>query len=361
MLSTNSKKPLKIGMYSPYLSILGGGERYFLTIAEMLSRKEDVTVYFDNSILPKVKSVLGINLDKIRFESEKIISASSVMSKFRLLMKYDAFFYMTDGSVFLPGARKNFLIIQSPVHMPRTNMTETIKTAGWRVLCYSEFMKNIIECHLKKPASILSPCINTHIYRSTTKMKKPVILTVGRFFSYPHDKKQKILIETFKEHALTLFNGWRLVVAGGLTEKSGEKMLEELREVASGYPVDFRVNVSFEELVDIYKKSTIYWHAAGYGENLKEHPERAEHFGITTLEAMAAGAVPVVYDGGGQRDIVQNGINGYVWKEPMELVKATMHVLDHEETYATLVSNALKRAEEFSYENFYEKISRLLH
>lgn len=348
-------------MYSPYLSILGGGERYFLSIAEILSQKENVTIFFDKSISPKVKDTLGINLDKVSFESEKKISSSSAISKFKLLLKMDAFFYMTDGSVFLPGAKRNFLIIQSPGHMPGITISQTIKTAGWKVLCYSQFMKSILENRLKKPATILSPGIDTLVYHTTTKTKQPIILTVGRFFSYPHDKKQKILIETFKEHSLTLFKGWRLIVAGGLTEKSGEKVLEDLQECASGYPIDFKVNVSFLELIKIYKKSTIYWHAAGYGEDLYSHPERAEHFGITTLEAMAAGCVPVVYDGGGQRDIVENGVNGYLWREPLDLVKHTMHILDHEETYLSLVGNAFKKAEEYSQPNFYEKVVKLLH
>lgn len=351
----------KIGMYSPYLSILGGGERYFLSIAEGLSQKEDVILYADAKISSKAKEILGINLDRVRFEPEKKIAAAGAMSKFKLLLNLDAFFYMTDGSVFLPGAKRNFLIIQSPSHMPGTNISQTIKTAGWKVLCYSSFMKNILESRLKKPVSILSPSIHTSLYHSTAKMKRPFILTVGRFFSYPHDKKQKILIETFKEHSLTLFKGWRLIVAGGLTEKGGEKVLEDLQESAAGYPIDFKVNVPFGELVEIYKKSTVYWHAAGYGEDLVTHPERAEHFGITTLEAMAAGAVPVVYDGGGQRDIVENGVNGYLWKDPIELIKYTMHVLDHEEAYLTFVKNAIKKADEFSLEHFYEKVSQLLH
>jgi len=36
-----------------------------------------------------------------------------------------------------------------------------------------------------------------------------------------------------------------------------------------------------------------------------------EHFGITTVEAMAAGCVPLVYDSGGQAEIVSSGYNGY--------------------------------------------------
>ena len=38
-----------------------------------------------------------------------------------------------------------------------------------------------------------------------------------------------------------------------------------------------------------------------------------EHFGITTVEAMAAGCVPVVIDKADQREIVRHVTDGYRW------------------------------------------------
>jgi glycosyltransferase involved in cell wall biosynthesis len=355
-----SAQKLKIGMYSPYLSILGGGEKYFTSIAECLSEISDVTIFSDTDVKEPVLARFGIDLKKVKFLPEKYISKSSMVSKFKTLMGYDVFFYMTDGSVFLPSAKRNFLIIQSPSHMPATKPVESIKTSAWRILCYSQFMKTVIESRLHKPAYILSPGIDTSLYSFKPKKKKPIILTVGRFFAYPHDKKQQILVDTFKEHALTLFKGWKLIVAGGLTEKSGHDILRDLKKSAVGYPIEFKVNIDLEELSTMYEQATFYWHAAGYGEDLLKNPERAEHFGITTLEAMASGCIPVVFDGGGQRDIVREGDNGYLWKTPLELVRKTMKAVDDTSIYSHLSSQAVARAKDFSMDVFYENIKALL-
>ena len=43
------------------------------------------------------------------------------------------------------------------------------------------------------------------------------------------------------------------------------------------------------------------------GEDAERHPERFEHFGISVVEAMAAGAVPLVFGAAGPGEIVQDG------------------------------------------------------
>ena len=45
-------------------------------------------------------------------------------------------------------------------------------------------------------------------------------------------------------------------------------------------------------------------HAAGFGVDADEFPERLEHFGITPIEAASFGCIPVVYGQGGPREVV---------------------------------------------------------
>ena len=70
--------------------------------------------------------------------------------------------------------------------------------------------------------------------------------------------------------------------------------LDEIRSAAEGLPVTLHPEASGAELRDLYGRASIFWHAAGLGEDPDRHPDRFEHFGITTVEAMSAGAVPVV-------------------------------------------------------------------
>ncbi len=96
--------------------------------------------------------------------------------------------------------------------------------------------------------------------------------------------------------------GWRYA-SGGSAERSGRgvRYLRVIRALAEGLDVDVRPDVDRPTLRRLRGEASIFWHAAGFGEDLERDPNRAEHFGIVTVEAMAAGCVPVVFDAGGGR------------------------------------------------------------
>ena len=73
------------------------------------------------------------------------------------------------------------------------------------------------------------------------------------------------------------------------------------------------VDSSGAELDALYRGAAVYWHATGLDEDIDDDPVRAEHFGITTVEAMSAGAVPVVIAAGGQPEIVRDGVDGFLF------------------------------------------------
>jgi glycosyltransferase involved in cell wall biosynthesis len=88
-------------------------------------------------------------------------------------------------------------------------------------------------------------------------------------------------------------------------------------------------------------------------EDLERFPERAEHFGIATLEAMAFGCVPIVIRAGGQSEIVEDGRSGFLCSDTDELKKITGHVVkmfgnQPSHAYLSLSSNACVRASRFS-------------
>ena len=47
---------------------------------------------------------------------------------------------------------------------------------------------------------------------------------------------------------------------------------------------------------------------------------------MTTAEAMAGGCVPVVIDRAGQQEIVREGVDGFRWSTPAELIDKTLLV-----------------------------------
>ncbi|MBI2611976.1 glycosyltransferase family 4 protein [Candidatus Gottesmanbacteria bacterium] len=353
-------KNKKIGIYSPYLDISGGGERYILSIAEYLSQENEVYLFWpeSDSLKNSAKITLNISLDRIHFVSNEIFSSKNLFNTLKSLFTFDIFFHMTDGSVFLSPARKNFLIIQSPAHCPEKNITNILKLLKWRVLCYSDFVADIIKKRLGTSAIVLPPPVD--VEKEPELAKENNILSVGRFFTGLHNKKQDILLEEFIDGAKSVYKGVTLTFAGGLTEESGKTYLESLREKAKNFSVDFQVNMAYKDLMTLYEKAKVYWHAAGFGENLELNPERAEHFGITTVEAMCHGCLPIVFNAGGQREIIQDKEDGYLWTTTRELREKTNIILTNEEKRLIMAQKARQKARNYSKVSFYEKLDALL-
>jgi glycosyltransferase involved in cell wall biosynthesis len=133
-----------------------------------------------------------------------------------------------------------------------------------------------------------------------------------------------------------------------------------MKKSADGFPIKFLVNLNKEKLWTEGSKAKIYWHATGYGENLEDHPELAEHFGISTVEAMSAGIVPVVIDAGGQREIVADGKNGLLWTSETDFKTKTLDLINDQKLLARLKVKAIERAKDFSEEQFESDIRKII-
>ena len=163
------------------------------------------------------------------------------------------------------------------------------------------------------------------------------------------------MIQAFKQ---LNWPDWRLIVAGGGLKKPTE-IYNAMGEIDQKQ-VQFVYNPSFPELSRLYGQASIYWHAAGFGEDLAVHPEKAEHFGMTTVEAMSAGAVPLVYAGGGQKEIIMDGVNGRWWQTPAKLIKLTRLIGANHDLWQALSEKARIRAKTFSEEVFADGFVQLV-
>lgn len=350
----------KVLFYSPYLKIMGGGERYLLTIASLLQSEYETYLIGDKKLKNEVKEKLNIGLDNVIFLDQKNITGLNPLPRLIKTGSYEFIFYMTDGSLFFSLAKKNYLIIQSPLHLPHMNSVNKLKSNNWRFICYSEFMKKVIKERTGLSAYILSPGIDVNAFRSKVKAKENIILSVGRFFPYPHNKRHDFLVDVFCRNYQKHFAGWKLVIAGGLSESGGKQILLNLQKKGKNYPVEFMVNLSFAQLTGLYQKAKIYWHATGVGSDLSKYPENAEHFGITTLEAMAAGVAPVVYGQGGQADILHNGNDGFLWQTESDLIKKTDMLISDNEILNKIVRGAGITVRSYDLGKFYEKLKVII-
>jgi glycosyltransferase involved in cell wall biosynthesis len=116
------------------------------------------------------------------------------------------------------------------------------------------------------------------------------------------------------------------------------------------------VGATGEELRHLYRQAAIYWHATGLHEDENRHPDRFEHFGITTVEAMSAGAVPVVIGAGGQREVVRDGVDGYWFTDLDGLVARTRELIDNPDRRALMAGSARQAAQRFSVDAFADAV-----
>jgi glycosyltransferase involved in cell wall biosynthesis len=184
---------------------------------------------------------------------------------------------------------------------------------------------------------------------------------VGRFFAGQHNKRHLVLVEAFRALVDGGLAGWELHLAGGLTPGAAHAAyLEQVRQAAAGYPIVIHADASFAELRDLYAHSAIYWHAAGHGCDEELEPIRFEHFGITTVEAMAAGCVPVVFAAGGQRELVADGVSGYGWRTLAELRERTEQLIADPALRTRLAEVAVLASQRFDWPHFRQRLAETL-
>lgn len=112
--------------------------------------------------------------------------------------------------------------------------------------------------------------------------------------------------------------------------------------------VTFHGNVDHPE--DYLQQSTVYLHTAKY-----------EPFGLVLLEAMACGLPIVCTDGGGNRDLIQNGINGFLITErdPKLLADKIELIIKDQALQEKMSKNARKFTEEYDIKSYIDRLLKL--
>lgn len=357
---------MKIAFYSPYLDTAGGGEKYILTAAEILSEKADVDILLDKhlkeigskTIVEKNIKIHNIDFSKINFVDAPIGSFWTFFHRIIFFKQYDVLFYLTDGSVFFATAKKNIIHFQVPFENTQAqSLWGQFKLGSWNQVIYnSHFTKDLVEKSWALKGQVIYPPVNVSLFKPLDKKKQ--IISVGRFFGFDKAKKHMLLIDAFKQLTKEMkINDWSLHLAGGADE-GDQEYIDELKKNSEGFEIYFYPNMPLLELSKLYGESQIYWHATGFSE---DDPKKFEHFGITTVEAMAAGCVPIVINLGGQKEIIDNGISGFLWNDLEQLKRLTLKVIKDSKLTLRLSKIAQEKSKKFSKEKFKQEINKLIY
>ncbi len=345
-------------IFDPYLDSLGGGERYTLCFALSLiqSGYEVELAWPDISILSKATERFGLDFSMIKINPQAhdiCILKTPLWNKYTFTKNYDLIFWISDGSLPFLFGKNNLVHLQVPfVSLGGSPVLNWLKSLFINKFVYnSEFTKNVHEKHLNKSKSfVLYPPIDVDSLSASTK--ENTILSVARFSSILTSKRQDVLIESFRELSSQV-SGYKLILTGGLVGDLGT--LEVLKKQSEGLNVEIIPNPDFAVLKSLYSKSKFFW----YEIDEEKDPEKVEHFGMTTVEAMASGCIPIVINKGGQKEIITPG-TGFLCNNQTELVQKTIQLITNQNEALSMSKNAIERSKEFSINNFYKKLSLVL-
>ncbi len=365
------RKP-QVCLYDHALHFIGGGQKYGATMAEALQKDFDVTYISNKPItIKKLEDWYNLDLSKCKLKRIELpinkkdlqINPSKAESMIKNpfakvedeVLNYDFLINVNMVPHVNALALKNIFIC----HFPDSKKMNHFYVDNYdKIIANSKYTNGWIKNRWKLEADdIVYPPVDMK-FKGGSPKKEDVILSVARF-EETGSKKQIELIKEFKN--LGIDDSWKLILAGGALKNS--KYLKRVRNLIKRFGINAEVheNIANGDLKKLYARAKIFWHACGLGIKEKETPHLIEHFGMTTVEAMQNGCVPVVIDGGGQREIVQHGINGFKFNNTRGLKKYTLKLAESEKLRKRLSKMAQEHAKKYSKRNFQSKTNSIMN
>jgi glycosyltransferase involved in cell wall biosynthesis len=366
---------LRLGLYSPYFgTVWGGGEKYLACTARALqdARPADqVEILAPVPVDPRrCTDMLGVDLAGIAFRStnrrvtplhrslnrvsalrplrDRVLGAQAT----RAGRAYDFFLPMVYGIPVAAQHGRAAMLCQFPYREAGPELA-----AYGLIVCQSEYVRSWVREYWGREAAVVNPPIDVPAGPPDWSAKKQVILSVGRFFSGGHSKRQEVLVAAFRRLVDAGLSGWELHLAGTVHRDAHHAgYYESVGQLARGYPIRLHPDAPGAEVRRLYESAALYWHAAGYGADPQAQPERLEHFGMTTAEAMGHGAVPVVFAAGGQLEVVEEGVSGRLWHDLDRLESATRELVGDAGLRRRLGAAAYERSQRWARPRFAAEI-----
>jgi glycosyltransferase involved in cell wall biosynthesis len=365
------RKPT-LAIYDHTFHIIGGGEKYGFTVAYALQDIFDITILANKKVthenildwyhldLSKCKiKIIPIpffdEFDPVHLDPARVSKRAA--NPFHIIAKesgnYDFFINNGMNEMVYPLANMSFIICHFPERRPISYFYADKYTY---IIYNSNYTAGWIEKKWKfSPHRHIYPPVDMEPAESDLK-KENIIISVARF-EIGGSKKQVEMVRTFRKLCKRVpgkLSGWKLVLIGGSHE--GNPYLEKIRELlkAPGAGnIELKINIPVDELKDLYKKAKIFWHLCGLDQS---DPALVEHFGMTIVEAMQNKAAPIVFDGGGQREIVEQGKSGFRVTTTAELIKYTLQLIEDPEFCQEMGKRAFDRSKRFNRERFDKEV-----
>lgn len=341
----------KVLIVNPYWNTLGGGERYVASFAKlMLENNWQVDILWPSDLTSDLASRFGLKLAGANWLSSDYSPAFSA--------QYNLLFWVSDGSLPVSFAKKTFIHLQFPFRgVGGRSLPNLLKSRLYTFVVNSRFTKSFIDREFFVNSRVVYPPVDTRSFIPAKKEK--IILYVGRFSNLTQSKGHQLLVNVFRDIYKKL-PGWKLILAGGVSVGLDDLYMRQLRETSRGLPVTIITDPKFSDLTALFSRASIFWSASGFGFDENKSPTKVEHFGISVVEAMSAGAVPIVTNLGGFKEIVDHTRDGFLWSTLREFQNFTLQIATSSQL-PSLSQMAVNKSRIFSIPEFNHSFMKLIH
>jgi glycosyltransferase involved in cell wall biosynthesis len=215
-------------------------------------------------------------------------------------------------------------------------------------LANSKFTRDAIRRCVNRDATVIHPPVEvTKFEGARGQVRRPTVTACGRFSP---EKNFEFVLELASAMPQCEFS-----IIGTVTSVATRKYYERLRqmkETKSLGNVELIQNESFSRMLDCFAQSRVF-----------VNPKINEPFGLSVVEAMAAGMVPVVHRSGGPwTDTLGevDGAYGYSYADKEEAVSTIRLLLGDSNLCASIEQRNLSRARSFSDVEFKRRISEVV-
>jgi glycosyltransferase involved in cell wall biosynthesis len=231
----------------------------------------------------------------------------------------------------------NILDYRENLHSARNMYFDMMRTSS--VFTNSEYSRKAIRKTFDIDSTVLSPPVDVNLFRknvlfSSKNEREDTILIISRFHPSKKIENAIRLAKLLKGNGI----GWRMKIVGNLSPAMlgyYHYLKQTVQHQDLCDYVNFQVNVSFDKLLSLICEAKVYF-----------HPLPGEPFGISTVEAMSAGLIPVVPAIGGHTEFVPSKYQFHTFQEALESIAVAM---DASFSERIRISNSVKR---FSISNY---------
>jgi len=213
-----------------------------------------------------------------------------------------------------------------------------------RILSISQYIADLCKKAWGVESEVVYFPVPISQWKPTSNSTRDGVISIGRFSSEKNQLEQVNIAEALQSAGVSS----PVRVIGAVASSLNHRLYLDLRKQAEKRRIAnilFYPNLPRKRIISMAHSSKVFLHTM-----------KNEHFGIATVEAIAAGCIPIVHDSGGTREIVP--ISALRFRTEHEATGKIMLALEGE--FDRYLPQLRRHISMFSEESFKERLTKII-